>query len=78
MRKCLDVETDARRVSTLSNYEGSPFHMNIPTINVDENDDEPDQEPFSDQEDQERSRNFLITAANTVRKSFSGLFRGNV
>lgn len=81
MKKCLDIETENRRVSTMSNFDGSPFqvgYLEQPVIRVGEMTRDLDGQIGSEEDVQEeRAKNFLAVAAQYARKSISGMFKNS-
>ena len=75
--RCLDIETTDRRVSTLSNYEGTAFHA--PTITAGAESDS--ESGTSEETAPEESGNFLMAAVNKARRSMfaarKSIFKAN-
>ena len=79
MKKCLDVETTERRVSTMSNLDGNFFHEQ-PMINVTEfTRDSSEESEISEvsEEESSHSQNLFVKAgkaAFAARKSIASFF----
>ena len=70
----MDIENNSKRVSTLSNYEGNPFHDKYHSSENTSASEEYDAYASDDGDEDDGNDNFLMAAVNKARKSIFQAF----